>query len=508
MEKEPRHWVEILSDRIVAEKEEPFIITSGITTSGSLHVGTLCEFLFSSAIERYLKDKGYQTEFHFIADIYDAFDAVPINLVKYEKQLTPHLGKPLCNVPDPEGCHESYGEHFFSEAIDVMKVLEVSPKLERANQLYSEGRFDSLAKFFLKNHEEARRVVSESSLKQELPAEWNALMPVCQNCGRIATTVVTEFDEGMYSYKDTRDAGYTKGCGYEGENKLSEHKYKLTWRLHWPSWMEVFHTSVEGAGVDHHTRGGSWDTVLAVYKEMFRKEPPIGYKFGFILLKGKKYSKSKGIGLGVTDILGLIPPELIKYTLFRPDIQENKDIDPTGYNLMRAFDDYAYASRIDMSGKEVSRADRKKAIAFSLSTDRMKWKASFADLLMYKQLYGDWRKVGELLQDSEGVEYLKPYVEKWIAEEFAPEEYVFSFQPTKQGDMALVKEFAGRLQDGMKAIEIHNLVFEFAKENGVKPEEFFTQLYRVLLNKEKGPRMGKLIEAIGVNRVRRTIEGM
>jgi len=508
MEKEPRHWVEILSDRIVAEKEEPFIITSGITTSGSLHVGTLCEFLFSSAIEKYLREKGYRTQFHFIADIFDAFDAVPLNLMKHERQLTPHLGKPLCDVPDPVGCHSSYGEHFFSEATEVMKVLEVSPKLERANQLYSEGRFDSLAKFFLKNHEEAKRVVSESSLKQELPAEWNALMPVCQNCGRIATTIVTDFDENSYSYKDVRDVKYTKGCGYEGENKLSDHKYKLTWRLHWPSWMEVFQTTVEGAGVDHHTRGGSWDTVLAVYKQLFKKEPPIGYKFGFILLKGKKYSKSKGIGLGVTDILELIPPELIKYTLFRPDIQENKDVDPTGYNLMRQFDDYMHASSLNISSKELSRADRKKAIAFSLSTEKMRWKASFADILMYKQLYGKWERVGELLHDSEGVQYLKPYVEKWIAEEFAPEEYSFSFQPTKQSDMRMLKEFASELREGMNALDIHNLVFEFARQKEIKPEELFTQLYRVLLNKEKGPRMGKLIEAIGVSKVKETLEVM
>ncbi|NYZ79322.1 lysine--tRNA ligase [Candidatus Micrarchaeota archaeon] len=508
MEKEPRHWVETLSDRIIAEKEEPYIITSGITTSGSLHVGTLCEFLFSSAIEKYLRSKGYRTDFHFIADIFDAFDAVPVNLMKYEKELTPHLGKPLCDVPDPVGCHSSYGEHFFSEAIDVMEMLEVHPKLERANVLYSEGKFDSITRFFLKNHEGAKKVVSESSLKQELPSEWNALMPVCQNCGRIATTLVTEFDESSYSYKDVKDVKYTKGCGYEGENKLSDHHYKLTWRLHWPSWMEVFRTSVEGAGVDHHTRGGSWDTVLAVYKQLFQKEPPIGYKFGFILLKGKKYSKSKGIGLGVTDILQLIPPELIKYSIFRPDIQENKDIDPTGYNLMRLFDDYAHASTVDLSSRELSRADRKKGIAFSLSADRMRWKASFADILMYKQLYGDWNKVGETLHDPEGVMYLKPYVEKWIAEEFAPEEYSFSFQPTKQADMELLKGFAGRLKDGMNAIEIHNLVFEFARDNNMKPEELFTQLYKSLLNKEKGPRMGKLIEAVGVSKVRETLQGM
>jgi len=199
---------------------------------------------------------------------------------------------------------------------------------------------------------------------------------------------------------------------------------------------------------------------------------------------------------------------LIKYTLFRPDIQENKDVDPTGYNLMRQFDDYMHASSLDISSKELSRADRKKAIAFSLSTEKMRWKASFADILMYKQLYGKWERVGELLHDSEGVQYLKPYVEKWIAEEFAPEEYSFSFQPTKQSDMRMLKEFASELREGMNALDIHNLVFEFARQKEIKPEEFFTQLYMALLNKEKGPRMGKLIEAIGVSKVKETLEVM
>jgi lysyl-tRNA synthetase class 1 len=113
-----------------------------------------------------------------------------------------------------------------------------------------------------------------------------------------------------------------------------------------------------------------------------------------------------------------------------------------------------------------------------------------------------------MLHDPEGVTYLKPYVEKWIAEEFAPEEYSFSFQPTRQEDMEMLKGFAGRLREGMGALEIHNLVFEFARDNSMQPEELFTQLYKALLNKEKGPRMGKLIEAIGVTKVRDTLQGM
>lgn len=509
MEKEPRHWVEIIAEKVVSEKKEPFIITSGMTTSGPLHAGTLCEFLYPSAIKNYLVDGGHKAEFYFIADILDAFDSVPAVFSNYEKELSPHFGKPLSDVPDPLGGCNSFGEHFLNEAKEVMKEADVHPILEKVSDIYKKGKFDSYAKLFLENFEETKRAVFESSLRQNLPKDWNVLMPICSNCGRIATTIVTEFDENSYSYEDIRDVKYTKGCGYKGESKISDHTYKLTWRLHWPSWMDIFKTSIEGAGMDHHTKGGSWDTAVAVHKTLFKKEPPIGYKFGFVLLHGKKYSKSKGIGLGITDILELIPPELTKYSLLRPDIQENKDIDPTGYNLMRLFDEFLAASKIDLNSKEISRADRKKAIAFLLSTKKMRWSASFADLLMYYQLYKDWDKVGEILGDKEGAKYLKPYIEKWVEEEFAPDEYNFSLKPTKiKENLTAVSAFANKLKKDMKAIDIHNLVFEVAKENNIKADELFTSLYKALIGKEKGPRMGKLIEAVGVEKVKEILLGV
>jgi len=53
---------------------------------------------------------------------------------------------------------------------------------------------------------------------------------------------------------------------------------------------------------------------------------------------------------------------------------------------------------------------------------------------------------------------------------------------------------------------VHNAIFEFAKTNGIEPKQFFAMLYQVLLGKEKGPRLGKLIAAIGVGRVKKEVE--
>lgn len=502
-----KHWSEILAEKVVAEKKPPFIITSGITTSGPTHLGTLCEFLFPSAIAQQLRISGSDAEFCFIADIYDAFDAVPLAMQKYEKQLAPHLGKPLSDVPDPSGCHPSFGEHFLADALAVMEKFGVKAKIIRVNEVYKRGDFDSYALFFLKNEKQAAELVAKSSLRESMPPDWSPIMPICEKCGKIATTVVTKHGDDWYEYECTRDVKYTKGCGFKGKSKISGHSYKITWRLHWPTWQDFFKTSAEGAGMDHHTRGGSWDTAVAVHKEMFKKEPPVGFKYGFVLLQGKKYSKSKGIGMGVAELLQLMPPELIKYSLLKPDLQENKDIDPTGARLMQLYEEFQSASKLDKNDSALSRADRKKAIAWELASGgKQKWTASFADILLYYQLYGDWEKVGARVNDPDGVAYLKPCITKWVEKSFAPDEYSFSFKPQKaQSHKDVVKSFAEKLQKGMDAVGIHNLVFEIAAAYGVQPGELFKSLYLTLIAKERGPKMGKLIDAIGPELVKATL---
>ncbi len=81
------HWAEMLASRVESEKKEPFTITAGMTTSGPTHLGTLCEFLFPSAIQKELVSEGKNCDYVFIADIFDAFDSVPSVFSKHEKEL-------------------------------------------------------------------------------------------------------------------------------------------------------------------------------------------------------------------------------------------------------------------------------------------------------------------------------------------------------------------------------------------------------------------------------------
>ena len=510
--KESEHWVSVLAAKIKSVKKPPFVVSSGITTSGPVHMGTACEFLYPNAVTKYLQNEGDEVKFYFLGDIIDAFDAIPLSMKQFSNELAPHLGKPLCNTPDPYGCHESYGDHFLSQAGEMMKELDVHPTIVRGNQLYKDGKYDEYARFFLKNYSLTRDVVFESSLKKATEEEkeaWNPIMPICENCGRVATTLVTDFDENSYTYKDTKNIGYTSGCGYEGENKISDRKYKILWRLEWPARQKFLDVIVEGAGQDHWTRGGSVDTAMAVHKKLFMREPPFLFRFGLLLVGGKKFSKSKGIGVDVELLLQLMPSQIIKYYLYKYDSQENKEFDHTGQNLLKLYEDFENTSELNPEVmSEMERADKKKFIAYQLAGNARQWKIKFLDALLYYQIYRDWDKVAELLGDADGVKFIAPYVQYWVEQDYPPEEYKFSIQSGKPAKPELARFFANQLKEEMSDLDIHNLVFSSAQAQNVPPAEMFKNLYASIIGKDKGPRMGKLIKAVGIGKIKSMLENI
>ncbi len=503
MDRDIKHWSEILAEKAIerSKDKDKVVITGGITTSGPAHLGTVCEFLYPSTIKKAVESKGKKAEMYFVGDIMDAFDDIPLELKQYAEQLKPELGKPLVNVPDPLGCHKSYGEHYLSEVESIMKKMNLDIKVVKASDIYASGGFDEYTKKYLENEDKIKEIVARTSFRKiENMQDWSVIMPICENCGKIATTRVIWHDSENYEYICDKDVGYTKGCGYRGKNNIKEHKYKLQWRLHWPAWQMYFNTDIEGAGVDHMTRGGSKDTSYAILKEFFNREPPVYYKYGFVLFHGKKMSKSKGIGVTATHILKLIPPELLMYMLVVPELEHNKDIDPNGDKLIYAYDDLERIASLD---NPTNRADVKKKFIFNLIIKNLHWHVPFTDILTTYQIYHDWNQVKKLLNDEEGVDYLAPYITNWIEEGYVPDKYKFNIGNNKINEYTEeVKDFINRLNSNMNPLDIHNLVYAVSKEKNIEPSKLFSVLYKGLIGKDTGPRFGKLVYFIGVEKAK------
>ena len=474
------HWSERLADQVLS-RSPPYVITSGVTPSGPVHLGTLCEFLFPEAIYRTLKSKGVEAEFYFIMDDLDALDSVNLELAKYKDFIEAEMGKPLSIAKDPE--YPSYAERYIKEIEYIVNLFGASPKIIRVSELYKKGLFTPYAKLYMNNIEKVKDIVEKTSGRTL--TDWTPIMPICENCKRIDSTKVISWNDSYYEY--------ICKCSYTGKDEYKN--YKLQWRLHWPTWQAIFNTTIEGGGVDHFTKGGSRDTAIEIHKQILNREPPIGYKYGFVLIEGKKYSKSKGFGMYVKDMVKILPPPMIAYHLAKYDLEENIDFNPTKDKLLNIIADYEDAQKLQ---GELSRADRKRYIAFKLFG--IPYKASLRDMLLYYTIYKDWNKVKVHIEIDER---LIQYIDYWIKYDMVPDDYNFSYNPRPLNKYL---DLIDSLNSSMQPIDIHNFIYEYAKSNNIDPKELFKFLYNHLINKDKGPRLGKLIYAIGVERVKKDLK--
>jgi lysyl-tRNA synthetase class 1 len=54
--------------------------------------------------------------------------------------------------------------------------------------------------------------------------------------------------------------------------------------------------------------------------------------------------------------------------------------------------------------------------------------------------------------------------------------------------------------------KIQTIIFTNAKENNIEPKDFFRVFYKILINAERGPRLGNYIVDLGIRNVINKIE--
>src|SRR5688500_5892758 len=103
------HWADQTAARIVAQRpdREVYVLASGITPSGIVHIGNFREVITVDLVARALASIGKQVRFIYSWDDFDTFRKVPKNLPNQE-MLAKELRQPIVRVPDAYGKEESY----------------------------------------------------------------------------------------------------------------------------------------------------------------------------------------------------------------------------------------------------------------------------------------------------------------------------------------------------------------------------------------------------------------
>ena len=490
------HWADVIAEKIL-EKKEKVRIATGITPSGHIHLGNLREMLTADAVRRAIEDKGGKAEIIYIADTFDHLrKRYPFLPEEYEN----YVGMPLCNIPDPEGCHESYAEHFLEPFLQSLDVLGIRVRVKKAHEMYLNGEYNEKTVQALRSKDKIAKIIKEVS-GRDVDKEWSPFMPLCKNCGRLNTTKVIGFEDNRVEY--------VCECGYEGENKINEGK--LVWRVDWPARWSILKIDVEPFGKDHAAAGGSYDTGKRISKEVFNYNPPFPIVYEWIHLKGKGAMKSsKGIVVPVKEMVEILPPEIVRYIIIRSKPERHIEFDPH-IGLLEVIDEFEDAYR-----------RKERAVELSLVEDVEYSDVPFRHLIVIGQIANwDVDKVLEILERNgheiddvlrKDVERRLKYAKAWL-EKYAPENLKFRIKDKEEiksdfseDERRFLKEFASSLKEDMDAERIHKLVYEIAEKVNIKPSKAFQAIYKAILDTKHGPRAGYFLKSLGVKWVKKRFQ--
>lgn len=491
------HWsLAIAQDIVSKRKEKKHVVATGITPSGDIHVGNLREIITGDAVYNALRDLGVDARLIYIADTFDPLRRrYPFLPLEYEA----HVGKPLSEIPDPDGHFPSYADHFLQPFLDSLDDLGIQIEVLRADELYKSGLYVDMIKESLLKRDELSRIIKDVS-GRDLPYDWSPFNPLCDACGRITAAIVKGYD------LEKEEAYYECECGNKGVASFTGGG-KLAWRVDWAARWKILGVTIEPFGKDHAAPGGSFDTGTCISSEIYNYPAPYPIPFEHILLKlqeeGTKakvtaMSSSRGTNIPVHEILEAVPPEILKHIISRARPGKHIEFNPS-LPLLNLVDEYE--REIGGIGSGIAE------------------KISFRHLITLVQVArGDSSKLLDAIKRSgyelheENEEELKEirkkarYAENWLRS-YAPPNVKFEVQaaaPTeklkklsesqKNALWLLVQE----LQEGitLSAEDWHNKIYEVASATNTEPKEVFKAIYIALLGKPSGPRAGWLLASL------------
>jgi len=537
-----RHWADQIAEEVIDRVEKNKFLKSVVdksgyfvydekTPSGSIHVGSGRGWIIHDAIAKALRERGKDAKFVLSSDDFDPLDKPSRELT--EEQNKKYIGMPFRDIPSPKPGYKSFADYFFRESTDLFPKFGIEAELESTGEQYDKGVFNKQIKLALDNTDKIQKIYldlygEDAGFVNKLPFNVK-----CPKCGKIATTRAIEWDSKKEQvYFECKDdvVDWAEGCGYEGWISPYDGNGKLPWKVEWAAKWPGKGVIVETAGKDHFTKGGSRTVSNRIAVDVFDYPPPYpsqGYYTGkgyeFFTVGGKKMSTSKGKGIGFAESMEIAPPRMLRFLMVRTRPHAVIDFQPYDSNdLILLYERFDRAERIYF-GKEDQgeKKNKKQKRSYELShidkiPERMPPQVPFTHAAILVQVYDDVEDIIRNLKDTEHLsedvneeelEYVKErlkYAKSWI-EKSQDEKYKIKLQEDVSKDLELTENqkkslhmIAEKLKEKKwKEQDLHNEFYKIFKEElKMSSGEFFQGAYKVLLNKERGPKLAGFVLAV------------
>jgi lysyl-tRNA synthetase class 1 len=316
--------------RIGKSGKKEVLFETGYGPSGLPHIGTFGEVARTSMVRhafRVLTDDAIPTRLIAFSDDMDGLRKVPDN-VPNKALLAANLGKPLTEVPDPFGTHDSFGRHNNARLRAFLDQFGFDYEFMSSTDAYKAGRFDATLLKVLARFDAVMEIML-ATLREERAATYSPFLPIHPKTRVVMQVPIESHDvaAGTITWidPDTAERFTTPVTG--GHAKL---QWKPDWAMRWVA-----------LGIDYEMAGKDLIDSVKVSSAIARAldaVPPDGFNYELFLdEEGKKISKSKGNGLTIDQWMTYASPESLSLFMYsRPREAKKLHFDV----IPRAADEY------------------------------------------------------------------------------------------------------------------------------------------------------------------------
>ena len=287
------HWSDEIAQRVIEKNpdKEVYTCAAGYSPSGSGHIGNFRDIATSLFVAKALERKGKRARLLLSWDEFDRMRKVPANVAALPDtaDLEDCIGKPYVDVRNPFGIRMEY---------------------RHQAELYRSGAYRKEIRTALEKRHAIFDILDSMRTQDAAEGEREAYYPVsiyCPVCGKDSTRILTLDD-------DCRIATYSCACGYHGSFDFdTDTNCKLGWKIDWAMRWMYEGVDFEPGGKDHASPTGSYQTSRRISKLVYGYEAPVFQGYEFIGIKGLtgKMSGSSGLNLTPDAMLKLYEPEVI-----------------------------------------------------------------------------------------------------------------------------------------------------------------------------------------------------
>ena len=499
----PKAWpfeeAKKVAQRLAASGKDHALFETGYGPSGLPHIGTFGEVARTTWVRHAFTElTGLPSKLLAFSDDMDGLRKVPDN-VPNRDMLMPYLGKPLTQIPDPFGTHDSFGAHNNARLRAFLDSFGFEYEFASSTAYYAAGRFDAALVRVLECYD-AVMAATLPTLRADRQATYSPVLPIHPRTGIVMQVPMERVDPaaGTVTWADPES-------GERFETSVKGGACKLQWKADWAMRWYALSVDYEMSGkdlIDSVKLSGKLCRILG-------GKPPEGMTYELFLDQdGQKISKSKGNGLSVDEWLTYAPPVSLSQFMYNQPQRAKRlffDVIP------RAVDEYV--GNLDKARTQAAEEQPTNPVwhihAGSLPNHAGS-PISFGMLLNLASvvnadepdiLWGFIRRYvpGASPETEPLLARLTDHAVAYYRDFVRPDKRYRDADPMEREALQDLATALETLPPDASAETIQHAVFEVGKRHPFADlRSFFGCLYQVLLGQQEGPRFGGFVALYGI----------